>query len=95
MKIREVVTPWWADAPSEEHRLALLMQQEGIDLKDASGKELARGTPIYVLGDTDLIEVQRLMARNHIRRLPVIDGGELIGIVDLVDLALSDQEAAG
>ncbi|MBA3291133.1 MAG: hypothetical protein H0U17_06515 [Actinobacteria bacterium] len=30
--------------------------------------------PVYVEGDADIVEVQRLMARNHIRSLPVVHG---------------------
>ena len=36
----------------------------------------------------DLEEAAALMVRHRIRRLPVIDGGELIGIVTLDDIAV-------
>ncbi len=96
MKIRELVSPGWVDA-SEETRLwlARLLKAEGVELSAASGAQLARGTPVYIRGDVPAVEAQRLMALNHIRRLPVIEGDELIGIVDLVDLVLRGQAAAG
>lgn len=39
----------------------------------------------------------QLMARQQVRRLPVVEGGKLVGIVSLADLARSqrfDMEAA-
>ncbi len=41
--------------------------------------------PVYVEGDADIVEVQRLMARNHIRSLPVAHGVVVVGIIDLLD----------
>lgn len=96
MKIRDCVASAWADASPQTGRwLALLLQREGTDLSEATGAELARGTPVYVHGDAEVIDVQRLMARNHIRRVPVVDGEELVGLVDLVELALGDHADAG
>ena len=48
---------------------------------------LRRGTPVYVRGNADVVEVQRVMALKHIRHLPVIEGDRIIGIVDLMDIA--------
>lgn len=85
----------WSGASKETLEwLGRLLSQEGIDLTTASEAELARGTSVYATADADLVEVQRLMARHHILRLPVVADGRLIGIVDLVELALraSDDE---
>lgn len=40
--------------------------------------------------DTTTQEAARLMAKEQIRRLPVVEGGELVGIVALGDLAVRD-----
>ena len=93
-KVSEVITSKpWADPSSDTLEwLASLLQTEGVDLMCATFTELQRGTPVYVDGDADVLEVQRLMARNHIRSLPVVKAGRVIGIVDLLELALMDHE---
>lgn len=75
--------------------LAELLRDEGIDLMEASDGALRRGTPVYVDADADVVEVQRRMAESHIRRLPVVKDGQLVGIVDLLDLAQMEDLAPG
>jgi signal-transduction protein with cAMP-binding, CBS, and nucleotidyltransferase domain len=75
--------------------LAQLLCTEGTNLMEASEGELARGTPVYVEAHIDALEVQRRMARFHIRRLAVVGEGTLVGIVDLVDLARSESGVLG
>lgn len=41
--------------------------------------------------DTTIDEAASLMSRHQIRRLPVVDGQKLIGIVSLGDLAVRDK----
>jgi CBS domain-containing protein len=51
---------------------------------------------ITVTPDTTTKEAARLMAENQVRRLPVVEGERLVGIVALGDLAvrdLSDDQA--
>jgi len=55
----------------------------------------SRAEPVCGEGDADIVEVQRLMARNHIRSLPVVRGGVVIGIVDLLELAMMDEDLPG
>jgi CBS domain-containing protein len=84
----------WLDPSSETLKwLASLLRNEGLNLMAATTSELERGTPVYVEADADLDEVQRRMARNHIRRLPVVDNGHLVGVIDLVDLALRQAKS--
>jgi CBS domain-containing protein len=64
------------------------MSEEGVDITAATADQLERGSAVYATVDADVDEVQRLMAHHHILRLPVIDGSRLVGIVDLVELAL-------
>ena len=47
---------------------------------------------MYVEAAADVNEVQRRMAMSHIRRVPVVDKGHLLGLIDLLDLALLDPE---
>jgi CBS domain-containing protein len=81
--------PQAAAAPEAFRWLAGLLRSEGVELTSAPSLALRRGTPVYVEAGADVVEVQRLMASNHIRSLPVLAAGEVIGFVDLVDLALT------
>jgi len=40
--------------------------------------------------DTSVDEAAKLMARQKIRRLPVVSGGELVGVVAIADLAVRE-----
>jgi acetoin utilization protein AcuB len=49
--------------------------------------------PIVVSPDTPILEAQKIMRENRIRRLPVLDHGKLVGIVtyrDLIEASPSD-----
>lgn len=94
----DVVTPgpWMSEGSSDTMEwLARLLRDEGVDLMDVTEEQLKRGTPVYVQADSDVIEVQRRMAHHHIRMLPVLLQGALIGVVDLVELARRADLAAG
>jgi CBS domain-containing protein len=93
-KVSEVITskPWVDPSSDGLEWLASLLQSEGVDLMCATFTELQRGTPVYVDGDADVLEVQKLMARNHIRSLPVVSSGSVIGIIDLLELAMMDED---
>jgi CBS domain-containing protein len=42
---------------------------------------------VGVEADAEVTEAERLMAANAVRRLPVIDAGEIVGMVSMGDLA--------
>ena len=96
-KVSEVIAskPWSDPSSDTLEWLASLLKSEGVDLMCATFTELQRGTPVYVEGAADIVEVQRLMARNHIRSLPVVRAGVVIGIVDLLELAMMDEDLPG
>lgn len=84
----------WAESPRDGRAwLVRLLRDEGTDLMQAGEPELRRGTPVYVEASVPVGDVQRRMARYHIRMLPVLSEGEVLGIVDLVDLAMDDDLA--
>jgi CBS domain-containing protein len=93
-KVSEVIPskPWVDPSSDGLEWLASLLQTEGVDLMRATFTELQRGTPVYVDGDADVLEVQRLMARNHIRSLPVVSAGTVVGVIDLLELAMMDED---
>jgi CBS domain containing-hemolysin-like protein len=47
--------------------------------------------------DSDVEEAMELMSQRQIRRLPVVDNGELIGMISLGDIAVKqdDQQGSG
>jgi CBS domain-containing protein len=60
---------------------------EGKDPSDTKAGELAVGKPVTIGADDSAEEALRTMSQHKLRRLPVIDGHELIGVVSQGDLA--------
>jgi signal-transduction protein with cAMP-binding, CBS, and nucleotidyltransferase domain len=61
---------------------------------DAIVGPLSSGNLIAVDVDADAAEAGLLMRRNAVRRLPVLEDGQVAGIVSLSDLALAGEHAA-
>lgn len=57
--------------------------------KECKARELMTSNPITVTPDTDLEEAARIMGREQIHRLPVVEDGELVGIVSLGDISMA------
>ena len=55
---------------------------------------LATGNLIGVYADDDTAVAVRLMREHEVRRLPVIEDGQVAGVVSLGDLAMHDDPAA-
>jgi CBS domain-containing protein len=60
---------------------------EGSDLASTPAKELAGGKPVTIGADDSVEEALRTMAEHKVRRLPVIDGHDMVGIVSQADIA--------
>ena len=60
---------------------------------EVTAGELAQGKPVTIGADDDAQEILRTMSEHKVRRLPVIDGHQLVGIVAVADVAraLSDK----
>jgi CBS domain-containing protein len=65
---------------------------EGGDARSMTAREMAKGTPIWVDVDADQDEVLQLMESNKIRRLPVMEGHRLVGMISEADLAVHLDE---
>jgi CBS domain-containing protein len=65
----------------------------GRDPSTVTAGDLAQGKPVTIGADDDASEILRTMGSHQVRRLPVIDGHDLIGMVALADVAraLSDR----
>ncbi|GGK10221.1 signal transduction protein [Pilimelia anulata] len=59
----------------------------GRDPNTVRAGELAQGKAVTIGADDDAAEILRTMAEHRVRRLPVIDGRKLVGIVALADVA--------
>jgi len=69
---------------------------KGKDPASTKAGELGEGKPVTIGADDSIDEALRTMADHKVRRLPVIDGHELIGIVCQADLAKNvDEEKVG
>ncbi len=80
----------------EDNRLRGMLTDRDIVVKAiARGREaasvmagdLAQGKPVTIGADDGADEILRTMAEHKVRRLPVIDGHQLVGMVALADVA--------
>ncbi len=62
---------------------------EGLDPQMTTAGELAKGTPIWVDVDADTDEVIRVMTESAVRRVPVLEEHQLVGVISEADLAVS------
>ena len=69
---------------------------EGGDPSTVKASELAEGKPVTIGADDSVQEALRTMSQHGIRRLPVIDGHDLVGVVSQADIAknLPDESVA-
>jgi CBS domain-containing protein len=76
--------------------IAIKVVAQGKDPNTTTAGELGAGKPVTIGADDSVDEALRTMAQHQVRRLPVIDGHDLIGIVSQADLARSiDEEKVG
>jgi CBS domain-containing protein len=63
-----------------------------VKVEEVISKDVIQAAP-----DTEVKQAAEMMAKEQIRRLPVVEKGKLVGIVSMADLAVnrSTQEEAG
>ena len=61
----------------------------GKDPASTKAGDLAQGKPVTIGADDDAQEILRTMSSHKVRRLPVIDGQRLVGVVAQADVARS------
>lgn len=80
-----------------DNRLKGMLTDRDIVVKAVAGErnlgfvtagELAQGKPVTIGADDSVAEALRTMSRHKVRRLPVIDGHTLIGVVSQADIAV-------
>ena len=60
---------------------------EGKDPNSCRAGELGQGKPVTIGADDSLEELVRTMAQHEVKRVPVIDGHRLVGVVSESDVA--------
>jgi CBS domain-containing protein len=69
---------------------------QGKDPSSTKVSELAEGKPVTIGADDSIEEALRTMSEHKVRRLPVIDGHDLVGIISQADIARNlDDEKTG
>jgi CBS domain-containing protein len=61
----------------------------GGDPASTTAGSLGEGKPVTIGADDDIHAALETMKRHQVRRLPVIDGHQLVGIISQADVALS------
>jgi CBS domain-containing protein len=65
---------------------------EGGDARTVTAGELGQGKPVTIGADDSIEEAIRTMQHHQIRRLPVIDGHDLVGMLSQGDIARNYPE---
>ena len=60
---------------------------DGKDPQTIKVAELAEGKPVTIGADDSVEEILRTMREYDVRRLPVVDGHDLVGVVSQADVA--------
>jgi len=60
---------------------------EGGDVTTTTAGSFAEGKPVTIGADDDIEEAIQTMQDHQVRRLPVIDGHDMIGIISQADIA--------
>ena len=67
--------------------IVLKVLAQGKDPNTCTAGELAEGKPVTIGADDDAEELVRTMSRHQVKRVPVIDGHRLVGMVSEADVA--------
>jgi CBS domain-containing protein len=60
---------------------------KGLDPATTTAGQLGDGKPVTIGADDSVEEALATMSQHQVRRLPVIDGHDLVGMVSLADIA--------
>ena len=72
--------------------IAVKVIAEGRDPSQVKAGELGQGKPVTIGADDSVGLAIKTMADKGVRRLPVIDGHDLIGIVSVADIAKNAED---
>jgi CBS domain-containing protein len=66
---------------------------EGRDVTSTTVRDVASKDLVTVTADEDLDRALQLMAQHQVRRIPVVDGDRVVGIVSQADVARAANDA--
>jgi CBS domain-containing protein len=76
--------------------IALKVVAKGQDPSSVKVIDLAEGEVVTIGADDSIEEALATMSKHQVRRLPVIDGHDLVGIISQADIARNiDEEKVG
>lgn len=71
--------------------IAIRSVADGENSKIQKVKDVMTSNPVCGNGEMDIDDVSRIMSENQIRRLPIIENRNLVGIVSLGDFAVEPK----
>jgi CBS-domain-containing membrane protein len=81
VKVRNLLSVDCHDVPPALARtVATTLLREGTDVCSAADREC--GSPVYVQADTEFEDVEQAMGNVSVAMLPILDEGQLIGLVE-------------
>ncbi|WP_446898358.1 CBS domain-containing protein [Clostridium sp. LBM24168] len=78
--------------------IAIRSSSQGQNSKTKTVRDVMSSNPVTASPDMDVSEVSRIMSERQIRRIPIVQNGNLVGVVSLGDLAVEpkcEHEAEG
>jgi CBS domain-containing protein len=80
--MRDAVSVPFGDVSERLARLVgLALRRDGVDVERVP--TISSGKPVYVGADSMVADVERALRSKDIRLLPVLDGVQLVGFVDV------------
>jgi len=68
--------------------ITLRVLAENRNPAEVKVRDVATSSIVTTAPDTDVADAARLMAEHQVRRLPVVEGGRLVGMLSLADVSL-------
>ncbi len=80
--MRDIVSVPFGDVSERLARLVgLALRRDGVDVERV--ETISSGKPVYVAADSMVADVARALRSKDVRLLPVLDGIDLLGFVDV------------
>jgi CBS domain-containing protein len=71
--------------------IALRCVAQGENIKAVTVRDIMTSNPVVVSSATDIQDAARIMSERQIRRLPIVDNNNLVGMVALGDIAVEPK----
>ena len=69
--------------------LVISCMASDMDPKECTAREYMTAKPVTVTPDTDIEEAAKIMGKEQLRRLAVVEGGNLVGMLSIGDIAMN------